>query len=204
MKKVNIIRVICLSYFMCMTNNVINAQDLKSILSGVANAVASKVTSSSGVSLEGTWKYTGPDCKFESDNLLAQAGGEAVSTKIEEEMSDIYTKIGFTDGCTYVFNADSTYTSTIKGHTTNGTYSYNADTKELTMKTKIGIKFTAIISQQALSTNKMSLLFKADKLMSLAQTLGSTLGDSNSTISTATSLLNQYNGLQLGFELEKQ
>lgn len=29
-------------------------------------------------------------------------------------MSDVLTKLGFTDGCTYVFNADSTYTSTVK------------------------------------------------------------------------------------------
>lgn len=93
---------------------------------------------------------------------------------------------------------------TVKGRTTSGTYSYNADTKELTMKTKLGIKFTAIVSQQVLSSNKMSLLFKADKLMSLAQTIGGALGNSNSTISAATSLLNQYEGLQLGFELEKQ
>lgn len=183
MKKMNIIRLICLSCFMYMASSAASAQDLKSILSGVANAVANKVTNSSGVSLEGTWKYTGPDCKFESDNFLAQAGGELASKKVEEKMSDVLTKLGFTDGCTYVFNAD---------------------TKELTMKTKLGIKFTAIVSQQVLSSNKMSLLFKADKLMSLAQTIGGALGNSNSTISAATSLLNQYEGLQLGFELEKQ
>ena len=204
MKKMNIIRLICLSCFMYMASSAASAQDLKSILSGVANAVANKVTNSSGVSLEGTWKYTGPDCKFESDNFLAQAGGELASKKVEEKMSDVLTKLGFTDGCTYVFNADSTYTSTVKGRTTSGTYSYNADTKELTMKTKLGIKFTAIVSQQVLSSNKMSLLFKADKLMSLAQTIGGALGNTNSTISAATSLLNQYEGLQLGFELEKQ
>lgn len=74
----------------------------------------------------------------------------------------------------------------------------------LTGSVKLGIKFTAIVSQQVLSSNKMSLLFKADKLMSLAQTIGGALGNSNSTISAATSLLNQYEGLQLGFELEKQ
>ena len=58
MKKMNIIRLICLSCFMYMASSVASAQDLKSILSGVANAVANKVTNSSGVSLEGTWKYT--------------------------------------------------------------------------------------------------------------------------------------------------
>ena len=84
MKKMNIIRLICLSCFMYMASSAASAQDLKSILSGVANAVANKVTNASGVSLEGTWKYTGPDCKFESDNFLAQAGGELASKKVEE------------------------------------------------------------------------------------------------------------------------
>ena len=106
MKKMNIIRLICLSCFMYMASSAASAQDLKSILSGVANAVANKVTNASGVSLEGTWKYTGPDCKFESDNFLAQAGGELASKKVEEKMSDVLTKLGFTDGCTYVFNDD--------------------------------------------------------------------------------------------------
>lgn len=81
MKRMNIIRLICLSCFLYVASSTASAQDLKSILSGVANAVANKVTTSSGVSLEGTWKYTAPDCKFESDNFLAQAGGEIASKK---------------------------------------------------------------------------------------------------------------------------
>ena len=60
------------------------AQDLKSILSGVANAVANKVTGESA-SLTGTWAYVGPDCKFESDNLLAKAGGEVAAKQVEDK-----------------------------------------------------------------------------------------------------------------------
>ena len=62
------------------------AQDLKSILSGVANAVANKVTGESA-SLTGTWAYVGPDCKFESDNLLAKAGGEVAAKQVEDTPS---------------------------------------------------------------------------------------------------------------------
>lgn len=64
------------------------AQDLKSILSGVVSAVANKVTGESS-SLTGTWAYSGPDCKFESDNLLAKAGGEVAAKKVEEKMSGV-------------------------------------------------------------------------------------------------------------------
>ena len=88
------------------------AQDLKSILSGVANAVANKVTGESA-SLTGTWAYVGPDCKFESDNLLAKAGGEVAAKQVEDKMSGVLEKLGFKEGTTYTFNADSTYTSVV-------------------------------------------------------------------------------------------
>lgn len=180
------------------------AQDLKSILSGVVGAVTNKVTGESS-SLNGTWAYSGPDCKFESDNLLAKAGGEVAAKKVEEKMSGVLEKLGFKEGATYTFNEDSTYTSVIGGKTVSGTYSYNADTKELTMKTRLGLKANATVSK-GLTGNTMSLLFKADKLMSLAQTITGAVASksSNSTISAASSLLKQYDGLQLGVQLKKQ
>ena len=205
MKRMNIIRLICLSCFLYVASSAAQAQDLKSILSGVANAVANKVTTSSGVSLEGTWKYTAPDCKFESDNLLAKAGGEVAAKQVEDKMSGVLEKLGFKEGTTYTFNADSTYTSVVGGKTVSGTYSYNADTKELTMKTRLGLKVNATVSK-GLTGDTMSLLFKADKLMSLAQTITGAVASksSNSAVSTASSLLSQYDGLQLGVQLKKQ
>lgn len=181
----------------------LHAQDWKSIITGIASAVGDKVTGNN--SLEGTWKYAGPDCKFSSDNFLATAGGELAAKKVEEQMGGILEKIGFKDGATYVFNADSTYTSTIQGRSMSGTYSYNADTKELVLKTRLGIKLNMTVSK-GLAANKMSLLFKANKLMSLLQTIGGVVSkqSSNSAVSTANALLKEYDGLMLGFELEKQ
>ena len=207
MRKSNLLKLVgMLCLCMLMSGNAY-AQDWKSILSGVANAVAGKSSAlTSGTSIVGTWKYTGPDCKFESDNLLAKAGGELAASKVESKMSSIMQKLGFTEGAVFVFNSDSTYTSTVNGRTTKGTYSYNSSSKELQMKTRLGIKFNATVSQNVLSPNKMSLLFKADKMMSLAKTVSGALGKSttNSVVSTANSLLKQYDGLELGFALEKQ
>ena len=135
----------------------------------------------------------------------AKAGGEVAAKQVEEKMSGVLEKLGFKEGATYTFNEDSTYTSVIGGKTVNGTYSYNADTKELTMKTRLGLKVNATVSK-GLTGNTMSLLFKADKLMSLAQTITGAVASksSNSAVSTANSLLSQYDGLQLGVELKKQ
>ena len=185
----------------------VSAQDWKSVLGGVVKKVEETVSKvNESVSIVGTWKYTAPDCKFESDDLLSKAGGEVAAKKVEEQMSNYLSKLGFNENTVYVFNADSTYTSTVAGRTVNGTYSYNKDTKEVTLKTKIGLKITAQVSTSLLNDGTMSLLFKADKLMSLAQTVtGAVAGkSSNATVSTLNSVLSQYDGLLLGFEMKKQ
>ncbi len=185
----------------------VSAQDWKSVLGGVVNKVEETVSKvNESVSIVGTWKYTAPDCKFESDDLLSKAGGEVAAKKVEEQMSNYLSKLGFNENTVYVFNADSTYTSTVAGRTVNGTYSYNKDTKEVTLKTKIGLKMTAQVSTSLLNGGTMSLLFKADKLMSLAQTVtGAVAGkSSNATVSTLNSVLSHYDGLLLGFEMKKQ
>ena len=192
--------------FCLLMGETANAQDLKSILSGVVSTVTGKSSSASATSIVGTWKYTGPDCKFESDNLLAKAGGELASSQVEKKMSSVMQKLGFTKGATFVFNSDNTYTSTVNGRSISGTYTFDSSSSTLQLKSRLGVKFNATVSQTLLSSNKMSLLFKADKLMSLAKTVSGTLGKttSNSVLSTANSLLGNYDGLQLGIALEKQ
>lgn len=192
---------------MFTVSTAVSAQDWKSVLGGVLNKVEETVSKvNERVSIVGTWKYAAPDCKFESDDLLSKAGGEVAAKKVEEQMSNYLSKLGFNENTVYVFNADSTYTSTVAGRTVNGTYRYNKETKEVTLKTKIGLKLTAQVSTSLLNGGSMSLLFKADKLMSLAQTVtGAVAGkSSNATVSTLNTVLSQYDGLMLGFEMKKQ
>ena len=185
----------------------VSAQDWKSVLGGVVNKVEETVSKvNESVSIVATWRYNAPDCKFQGDDLLSNVGGEVAAKKVEEQMSNYLSKLGFNENTVYVFNADSTYTSTVAGHTVNGTYSYYKDTKEITLKTKIGLKMTAQISTSLLDGGSMSLLFKADKLMSLAQTVtGAIAGkSSNATVSTLNTVLSQYDGLLIGFEMKRQ
>lgn len=192
---------------MLTVSTAVSAQDWKSVLGGVVNKVEETVSKvNESVSIVGTWKYSAPDCKFQSDNLLSNVGGEVAAKKVEEQMSTYLSKLGFNENTVYVFNADSTYTSTVAGRTVNGTYNYNKESKEITLKTKIGLKMTAQISTSLLNGGSMSLLFKADKLMSLAQTVtGAIAGkSSNATVSTLNTVLSQYDGLLIGFEMKKQ
>ena len=192
---------------MLTVSTAVSAQDWKSVLGGVVNKVEETVSKvNESVSIVGTWKYTAPDCKFQSDDLLSKAGGEVAAKKVEEQMSNYLSKLGFNENTVYVFNADSTYTSTVAGRPVSGNYSYNKDTNEMTLQTRIGLKMTAQVSTSLLNGGSMSLLFKADKLMSLAQTVtGAVAGkSSNATITTLNTVLSQYDGLLLGFEMKKQ
>lgn len=186
----------CLAMFAILVNA--NAQDLKSILTGVAKAVVGdKATTSS--SIIGTWKYVGPQCQFESENLLAKAGGEVAAKEVEEKMQTVYDRIGMS-GCEYTFNEDGTYSYTLKKRTMSGTYTFNDKEKTITMKGKLGVKTVAHVT---VTGNDMSLVFNADKLMSVLKTITGTISKVNSTAATINSVAGSYDGLMLGFDLKK-
>ena len=186
----------CLAMFAILVNA--NAQDLKSILTGVAKAVVGdKATTSS--SIIGTWKYVGPQCQFESENLLAKAGGEVAAKEVEEKMQTVYDRIGMS-GCEYTFNEDGTYSYTLKKRTMSGTYTFDDKEKTITMKGKLGVKTVAHVT---VTGNDMSLVFNADKLMPVLKTITGTVSKVNSTAATINSVAGSYDGLMLGFDLKK-
>lgn len=184
----------CLAMFAILVNA--NAQDLKSILTGVAKAVVGdKATTSS--SIIGTWKYVGPQCQFESENLLAKAGGEVAAKEVEEKMQTVYDRIGMS-GCEYTFNEDGTYSYTLKKRTMSGIRSMIR--KDHYYEGKIGSKTVAHVT---VTGSDMSLVFNADKLMSVLKTITGTVSKVNSTAATINSVAGSYDGLMLGFDLKK-
>ena len=112
MKKKTLLKSIWILLVMCGVSANAGAQDLKSILSGVAKAVVgNKATTAS--SIIGTWTYSGPECQFESENLLAKAGGEMAAKEVEEKMIAVYNKVGM-NNIRYTFNEDGTYSYQMK------------------------------------------------------------------------------------------
>lgn len=199
MRKSNFLKSLCLAALVSFVSVNAGAQDLKSILTGVAKAViGDKATTES--SIVGTWTYVGPECQFESDNLLSQAGGEVAAKEVEEKLQGIYTKVGM-EGCQYTFNADSTYSYTVKKRTTRGTYVFDNDKKTITMRTRLGIKSVAHVT---VTGGSMSLVFNADKLMTVLKTLSGSVSKVNSTASALNSIAGSFDGLMLGFELKKK
>ena len=198
MKKRILLKSIWILLVMCGVSANAGAQDLKSILSGVAKAVVgNKATTAS--SIIGTWTYSGPECQCESENLLAKAGGEVAAKEVEEKMTAVYNKVGM-DNIRYTFNEDGTYSYQMKKRTVTGTYVFDDAAKTITMTGKLGLKTVAYVT---VTGNDMSMVFKADKLMSILKTITGAASKVNSTAATINSVAGAYDGLMLGFELKK-
>lgn len=198
MKKKTLLKSIWILLVMCGMSANAGAQNLKSILSGVAKAVVgNKATTASSVI--GTWTYSGPECQFESENLLAKAGGEMAAKEVEEKMIAVYNKVGM-NNIRYTFNEDGTYSYQMKKRTVTGSYVFDDAAKTITMTGKLGLKTVAYVT---VTGNDMSMVFKADKLMSILKTITGAASKVNSTAATINSVAEAYDGLMLGFELKK-
>ena len=198
MKKKTLLKSIWILLVMCGVSANAGAQDLKSILSGVAKAVVgNKATTAS--SIIGTWTYSGPECQFESENLLAKAGGEMAAKEVEEKMIAVYNKVGM-NNIRYTFNEDGTYSYQMKKRTVTGSYVFDDAAKTITMTGKLGLKTVAYVT---VTGNDMSMVFKAEKLMSILKTITGAASKVNSTAATINSVAEAYDGLMLGFELKK-
>ena len=193
-------KLVCIIALFCAVSVQGNAQSLKDILSGVAKAVVGDKATTQA-SLIGTWDYVGPDCQLKGDDILKNIGGETAGEEVEKRMAPIYEKAGL-NTIQYTFNEDKTCSYTIKGKKVEGTYEFDAEAKTVTIKAgKLGIKTTAHIV--TLGSN-MSFVYDADKILSVVKTITGAASGLNASASTVNKLLEQFNGMMVGFELKKQ
>lgn len=157
-------------------------------------------TSVSQNDLVGTWKYKGADCVFETENLLMKAGGEFAATQVETKVNEYLTKYGLTGNQFEItFNKDNTYSANIKGRALQGTYSYNPETKKVTLTYLNGLGTISPIVAKNGTT--ISLLYEADALMNFLTKISAT--SNNTTLSSLSTLLKSYDGMLIGWELQK-
>lgn len=171
-----------------------------SIISGILNNVIGSATFSQADLCAHTWKYSKPGCAFTSENLLAKAGGEIAANKIEEDLSKYYSKFGFSNSNTYfTFKTDGTFAAKIDGKSWNGTYTFDEKTHAIQLK---GLLLSA--SGFATRTaNGISLLFEQKKLLTLVKTLSKLNLTGSTTMSAVSSIVDNYDGVRIGFEMTK-
>ena len=155
-------------------------------------------------SFVGTWTYQAPQVRFESENLLAQAGGAVVASSIEQKLDSYLAKVGITKGVTtYTFKEDKTFLIATNGKTiASGTYTYDRSSKILNLTGTLGL-----MNQNCtvgMDGTNLCLLYDADKLLSIMNTVGSALGKTDSTLGSISSIFGQnYTGMKVGFSLSK-
>ncbi len=186
----------------------VTGSDVANAGSNILNSLLGSILSTTLTeqSIIGTWTYVQPEVRFESENLLAKAGGEVAAATIEQKMSTYLSKVGITKGVTtYTFNQDKTFSISTGGKViASGTYTFDASSKKLKMQGSLGI-FNQTCTA-GMDGTSLCLLYDADKLLTMANTVGSTLGKAskNTTVSSITTLLgNNYKGMKLGFQLSK-
>ena len=169
-----------------------------SIINGILNNVIGSGTFSKQDLCAHTWKYSKPGCAFTSENLLAKAGGEIAANKVEEKLSEYYSKFGFSGSNTYfTFNTDGTFAAKIDGKSWKGNYTFDEKTHAIQLKGLI----LSMSGYATKTTNGISLLFDQKKLLNLIKTIGSLKG--NSTLSALGTIANNYDGMRVGFEMNK-
>ena len=168
-----------------------------SIINGILNNVIGSGTFKQA-DLCHTWKYSKPGCAFTSENLLAKAGGEIAASKVENKLEGYYKKFGFSSSNTYfTFNTDGTFSAKIDGKAWNGTYTFDEKTHAIQLK---GLLLSAS-GYATKTTNGISLLLDQKKLLNLIKALSAFKG--SSTLSAVGSIANNYDGMQVGFEMTK-
>ena len=168
-----------------------------SIINGILNNVIGSGTFKQA-DLCHTWKYSKPGCAFTSENLLAKAGGEIAASKVENKLEGYYKKFGFSSSNTYfTFNTDGTFSAKIDGKAWNGTYTFDEKTHAIQLK---GLLLSAS-GYATKITNGISLLFDQKKLLNLIKALSAFKG--SSTLCAVGSIANNYDGMQVGFEMTK-
>ena len=169
-----------------------------SIINGILNNVIGSGTFSKQDLCAHTWKYSKPGCAFTSENLLAKAGGEIAANKVEEKLSEYYSKFGLSGSNTYfTFNTDGTFTSKIDGKSWQGNYTFDEKTHAIQLKGLL-LSMSGYVTK---TTNGISLLFDQKKLLNLIKTMGALKG--SSTLSAIGTIANNYDGMRVGFEMSK-
>ena len=169
------------------------------ILGNILASVTGSITTTQN-NLIGTWTYTAPAVQFESENLLSQAGGTAMATKIEDKLVSVYKMAGITPGkLSFTFTKDGKVSYTVGSKTQTGTYVFDAKQKVITITTAGGRSINSYIT---ISGTNMSLCFDSSKVLSLFSAAGS-LSNTSSTLGSIGTIAQSYSGMKTGFKFKK-
>jgi len=181
-----------------------DAQSLKDILKSTASNVLNQVTGAvTPVDITtGTLTYTGAAVNLLSEDALTNVAGKAAAGTVEAKVNAELEKVGIKAGViAFDFATDNTFTMTFKGRTIAGTYTLDGNNINLAFgKTFKSVKMAGTVTA---TTNGCKMVFPAKKFLSFIKAMLNVAGTKSNTASTISSLLKNYDNMQMGFYLSR-
>lgn len=178
-----------------------NLQDLfgsaGSAVSGVVEGLFTKENIEVS-EMAGTWTATGSAVTFQSENALKKAGGSAIAGTIESKLDPYYQQYGLI-GSTITIDKDGNFELKVKSMGIKGQITKNSDgTFNFTFTPFGSIKLGSVKTFVQKTPSGLDIMFDAKKLKNILSAVAGFTG--NSLAKTASSLLDSYEGLCVGFK----
>lgn len=151
--------------------------------------------------LQGTWEYSGPAVSFESSNVLQNIGGAAGATALENQLEPYYRRLGFNRTSLEV-DAEHNFTLKLGLVQLKGKVEKSDDDRLVFNFSAFGrVPLGKVTANATKSGNTLNLTFDATRFINLLSKVAGAVN--NTTLSTLTNLLNSYDGVFIGFKLNK-
>ncbi len=168
-----------------------------SLLSGITSLFSSQKQASTQ-NIVGTWMYSEPAIVLQSNNVLTSAAAKIAANKAESVLQNKLATVGIKSGSpTMTFNADGTFSTTVKGKTYKGKWTVKDSKLQLTA---LGVKAVSVTTQ--LDGKEMKFVANSTKLLNLIKVIGAKSG--NAKLQTVVSLMKNVNGMEAGVTMVKK
>ncbi len=148
--------------------------------------------------LLGSWNYNAPSAAFTTQQALTNAGGNATVANIASSLASNYSNIGINrNNTSFSFLNGNKFSAKVNGIPFSGSYTYNPQTGEITLKTaKETIKGNVTKTQKG-----MGLMFDSKQMVNILQKEGKV--SNKAAVQAVSKLAKSANGARVGFELTK-
>ena len=180
--------------------DILNSSTVNKVVSAIAGTDASLTVAD----LAGTWKYSAPACKFESSDFLKSAGGEVVAASLKTKLATYYTKAGITPSRVSFAFADTTFVMKYGNAKLNGHIVKDEESGRFVVTfTAVGGYIPIMVMDAVINKNgnTLEMLFDVDRFVKVLTTIASK--SQSSTLKSVGGLLDEYEGVLMGFELVK-
>ena len=189
----------CMTTGMGTTSTTNSSND---VLTNVLGAVLTNVLFGGSLfdqsSILGSWNYNAPSTAFTTEKTLTNAGGNATVANMNSSLARNYNNIGINRSNTsFSFLAGNKFSAKVNGIPFSGTYVYNPQNGEITLKTS-----TEAIKGNVIRTQKgMGLMFDSTQMANILQKEGKV--SNAAAVQAVSKLAKSADGARVGFELTK-